>query len=92
VTIRFKILPVIISFISDSCLLMLQQTENKITLIKGRERWATGWTIGVLGFDSRRGGGNFSLHHRVQNGSGAHPASYPMRTRVSFPGGKAAGA
>jgi hypothetical protein len=25
------------------------------------------------------GAGNFSLHHRVQNGSGAHPASYPMR-------------
>jgi hypothetical protein len=24
------------------------------------------------------GAGNFSLHHRVQNGSGAHPASYPM--------------
>jgi hypothetical protein len=35
---------------------------------------------------------NFSLHHRVQNGSGAHPASYPMGTRGSFPGGKAAGA
>jgi hypothetical protein len=37
------------------------------------------------------GGGNFSLHHRVQNGSGAHPASYPMGTRGSLPGGKAAG-
>jgi hypothetical protein len=36
--------------------------------------------------------GNFSLHHRVQTGSGAHPASYPMGTRGSFPGGKAAGA
>jgi hypothetical protein len=36
------------------------------------------------------GAGNFSLHHRVQNGSGAHPASYPMRTRGSFLGGKAA--
>jgi hypothetical protein len=24
------------------------------------------------------GAGNFSLHHRVQNDSGAHPASYPM--------------
>jgi 6-phosphogluconolactonase (cycloisomerase 2 family) len=24
------------------------------------------------------GAGNFSLHHRVKNGSGAHPASYPM--------------
>jgi hypothetical protein len=36
--------------------------------------------------------GNFSLHHRIQNGSEAHPASYPMGTGGSFPGGKAAGA
>jgi hypothetical protein len=28
------------------------------------------------------GAGNFSLHHRVQNGFGAHPASYPMGSRV----------
>jgi hypothetical protein len=28
----------------------------------------------------------------VQTGSGAHPASYPMGNRGSFPGGKAAGA
>jgi hypothetical protein len=26
------------------------------------------------------GTGDFSLHHHVQNGSGAHPASYPMGT------------
>jgi hypothetical protein len=38
------------------------------------------------------GAGNFSLHHRLQNDSGAHPASYPMGTRSSFPWGKAAGA
>jgi hypothetical protein len=38
------------------------------------------------------GAGDFSLHHRFQNGSGAHPASYPMGTRGSFPGGKAVGA
>jgi hypothetical protein len=37
------------------------------------------------------GAGNFSLPHRDQNGSGAHPASYPMDMRGSFPGGKAAG-
>jgi len=36
--------------------------------------------------------GNYSLHHRVQNGSGAHPTSYPVGTRGSFPGGYAAGA
>jgi len=38
------------------------------------------------------GAGNYSLHHRIQNGSGSHLASYPMGTRGSFPGGKAAGA
>jgi hypothetical protein len=38
------------------------------------------------------GAGNFSLHHSVQNGSGAHSVSYPMGTRGSFLGGKAAGA
>jgi hypothetical protein len=38
------------------------------------------------------GAGKFSLHHRVQKGSGAHPSSYQMSTRDSFPGGKAAGA
>jgi hypothetical protein len=50
-----------------------------------------------LGFDSRpgvrvpAGTGNFSLHHRVQTGSEAHPASYSMGTRGSFPGRRAAG-
>jgi hypothetical protein len=30
------------------------------------------------------GAGNFSLHHRVENGSGAHPASYPVYWVASF--------
>jgi hypothetical protein len=38
------------------------------------------------------GAGYFSLHHRVQNGSGAHPASYPIGAWGSFPGCKVAGA
>jgi hypothetical protein len=38
------------------------------------------------------GAGNFSLHHRVQNGSGAHPASCPVGTRSSFLRVKVAGA
>jgi hypothetical protein len=38
------------------------------------------------------GAGNFSLHHHVQNGTGAHPASYPLAPRGSFDGGEAAGA
>jgi hypothetical protein len=37
------------------------------------------------------GAGNFSLHRRGQNGSEAHPESYPMSTTGSFLGGKAAG-
>jgi hypothetical protein len=37
------------------------------------------------------GAENFSLHHRLQNGSGTHPASYPMGTRGSFPGVKRLG-
>jgi hypothetical protein len=36
------------------------------------------------------GAENFSLHHHVQNGSGAQPASYPMGTRGSYLGGKVA--
>jgi hypothetical protein len=38
----------------------------------------------IHGIDSRPGTGNFSLHHHVQKGSGAHPASYPMGTRGGF--------
>jgi hypothetical protein len=59
-------------------------------------------TVGIMigcGLDNRMigvrfpaGAGNFSLHHRVQTGSGAHPASYQMGTAGSFPGHKAAGA
>jgi hypothetical protein len=39
----------------------------------------------------RGGAGNFSLHHSVQNGSGAHPASYPVSTRGCFLGVKRPG-
>jgi len=38
------------------------------------------------------GAANFSLYHRVHTDSGPHPASYPVGTGISFPGGKAAGA
>jgi hypothetical protein len=38
------------------------------------------------------GAGNFSLHDRVQTGSEAHPASYPLDAKGSFLGGKVAGA
>jgi hypothetical protein len=52
------------------------------------------WTMDDRGsrFRFPAGAGNVSLHHRVQNGTGPHPATYTMGTRDSFPGGKAAGA
>jgi hypothetical protein len=37
---------------------------------------------------SPMGPGNFSLHHRVQTGSGSHPASYTVSRRGYFSGGK----
>jgi hypothetical protein len=64
--------------------------------IKNR-RWdkLSGITLGYglddPGFESRQGLNSF-LRHSVQTGFGVYPASYPMGTRGSFPGGKAAGA
>jgi hypothetical protein len=59
----------------------------------GIAQWyGAGVRAGWLGVRLPVGVGNFSLHHRVQTSSGAHPASCPMDTRGSFPGGKAAGA
>jgi hypothetical protein len=57
-------------------------------------RIATGYRLNHRGSKVRfpAGAGNFSLHHRVQTESGAHPASYPMGIGVSFPRDKAAGA
>jgi hypothetical protein len=64
-----------------------------ITRGAGIAQWySTGLWAGWSGVWIPAGAGNFALHHRVQTGSGAHPASYPMGTRGSFPGGKAAGA
>jgi hypothetical protein len=37
------------------------------------------------------GAWNFSIHLHAQNGSGAHPAPYPMGKRGSFPGVKRPG-
>jgi hypothetical protein len=50
------------------------------------------YRAGLGVFESRKGAGNLSLHHRLQTSSGAHPASYPTGTRGSFPGGKVVGA
>jgi hypothetical protein len=53
---------------------------------------ATGYGLNDRGVGVRVPvGQEFSLLHVVQTGSGVHPTSYPMGTRGSFPGGKAAG-
>jgi hypothetical protein len=59
----------------------------------GIAQWySIGLRAGWLGVWVLAGAGNFSLHHHIQTSSGAHPASYPMGTKGSFPRGKAAGA
>jgi hypothetical protein len=66
-------------------------------LVFSRRANRVGFGADKVGLDDRgsrfqfpAGTGNFSLHHRVQNGSGAHPASYPMCTRGSFKPGREA--
>jgi len=39
----------------------------------------------MVGGSSPGRGWEFFLHHRVQSGYGAHPASYPMSTGCCFP-------
>jgi hypothetical protein len=75
----------------------LVMSSLRICLRKSRDG-SVGIALGY-GLDDRGtrvrfpvGAENFSLHHCIQNGSGDHPASYPMDTRGSFPEGKAAGA
>jgi hypothetical protein len=52
---------------------------------------ALGYGLDDRGSISDRGWEFFFHRHRVQTGSGTHPASYPMGTVCSFPGGKATG-
>jgi hypothetical protein len=53
--------------------------------------YSAGLRAGWSGVRVPAGAENFSLHYRSQTGSGAHPSSYPVDTRVSFTGGKAVG-
>jgi hypothetical protein len=76
---------------------VVRETFNVNYILKSRDS-SVGIALGY-GPDDRGsrvwlsvGAGNFSLHHRVKNGSGAHPASYPIGTRDSFPRGNAVGA
>jgi hypothetical protein len=51
--------------------------------------YSTGLRAGWSRVRFQVGAGNFSLLHRVQTGSGAYLASYPMGTSGAFPGGRA---
>jgi hypothetical protein len=53
---------------------------------------ATGYGLDGRGVGVRFPIGSSILLCRVQTGSGAHPASYPVGIVGSFPGGKVAGA
>jgi hypothetical protein len=71
--------------------------EMNVRIRKSRDS-SVGIALGY-GLDDRgfrvpfpAGARNFSLHHRVQTGSGVRPPSYPVGTKGSFPGGKVAGA
>jgi hypothetical protein len=57
---------------------------SEVYVMFSASTWATGWMI--EGSSPGRGW-EISLHHRVQTGSGAHPASYQIGTRGLFPGG-----
>jgi hypothetical protein len=52
---------------------------------------ALGYGLDDQGFEFRQGMGIFLFTTVSQTISGAHPASYPICIRISFPGGKAAG-
>jgi hypothetical protein len=60
-----------------------------------RSRGSSGSIVSDYGLDDRAievrspTGADFSSSPCVQTGFGAHPASYPMGTRGSYPGGKA---
>jgi hypothetical protein len=56
--------------------------RNVIRLLFSSVNTALGYGLDDRGSRVRfpAGAVNFSLHHRVQKGSGVHPASYPMGT------------
>jgi hypothetical protein len=61
--------------------------EGHIEHQNGSSYLQAGWLVVRV----PEGTGNVSVHHRVQTGSGTHPASYSVGNRGYFSGGKAAG-
>jgi hypothetical protein len=77
------------------CLVKAQGQLYRLHLLDTSSGYLSGIALGYelddRGVRVLAGAGNFSLHHRVQTGSGAHPPSYPMGTMGSFPGIKRQG-
>jgi hypothetical protein len=66
----------------------IQKFDNGIHHIK-QEICRVGLRAGLSEIRVPVGARDF-FHHRVHTDTGAHPGSYPMGIRGSFPGGKAA--
>jgi hypothetical protein len=60
-------------FVCITFIIQGRDSSAGIALGYGLDDWGSGVRFPA-------GAGNFSLHRRVQNGSEAHPASYPMGT------------
>jgi hypothetical protein len=83
-----KIIPLkVITLIFQLFIYVRMRRDSSVGIVLGYGLDDGGSTVRFLA-----GAGNFSLHHRVKNGSGAHPVSSPMGTRGSFPGDKVTGA
>jgi hypothetical protein len=68
-----------------------QSKRRKDRIVIARQRLGYGLNDRRF-YSTGAGKGIFLFFHRVQTGSAAHPASYPMDTGESFPGNKTAGA
>jgi hypothetical protein len=77
----------------DAYNILVGKPEEKRPLGRRRCRWVDNIRMDLreMGWDAFPAGtvmDFFPLHHRFQIGSGANPASYPMGTGASCPGGK----
>jgi hypothetical protein len=87
----YNFIAIILSETFHFIMIIIRETFNFIVLII-RERESRDSSVDIAlgyGLDDRgsrvrfpAGAVNFSLHHHVQNGSGAHPASCPMGKAV----------
>jgi hypothetical protein len=76
------------SSFSDSLTLHLQLNLKRTGIAQWySDELRVGWSEVQVPAGAAR---NFSIHYRVQTGSGAHPGSCPMGSRGSFPRGKVA--